>query len=76
MQDRLNRLNQKLIGQKLPTIKFGIGIHTGPLIAGTVGNRQRLSYSLFGDTVNIAARIEKLTKTLPETAPFKPLAQR
>jgi class 3 adenylate cyclase len=71
MQQRLGVLNRKLVQQGLPVIKFGIGIHTGPLVAGTVGNRYRLNYSLFGDTVNVAARIEKLTKTLPETAPLQ-----
>lgn len=71
MQQRLSVLNRKLIQQGLPAIKFGIGIHTGQLVAGTVGNRYRLNYSLFGDTVNVAARIEKLTKTLPETAPIQ-----
>jgi adenylate cyclase len=71
MHERLRALNQHLAAQKLPLIKFGIGIHTGPLIGGTVGNRHRLNYSLFGDTVNIAARLESMTKALPEEAPFK-----
>ncbi len=71
MQQRLEVLNRRLLQQGLPAIEFGIGIHTGPLVAGTVGNRYRLNYSLFGDTVNVAARIEKLTKTLPETAPIQ-----
>ena len=70
MHQRLKSLNQQLVRQDLPTIKFGIGIHTGPLIGGTVGNRHRLNYSLFGDTVNIAARLESMTKSLPENAPF------
>ncbi len=70
MHQRLKSLNQHLAAQNLPTIKFGIGIHTGPLIGGTVGNRHRLNYSLFGDTVNIAARLETMTKSLPEEAPF------
>ena len=70
MHQRLKHLNRKLARQNLPTIEFGIGIHTGPLIGGTVGNRHRLNYSLFGDTVNIAARLETLTKALPDEAPF------
>ncbi len=71
MHERLRSLNRQLAAQKLPLIEFGIGIHTGPLIGGTVGNRHRLNYSLFGDTVNIAARLEGMTKDLPEDAPFK-----
>jgi adenylate cyclase len=71
MHERLRSLNQHLAAQNLPLIKFGIGIHTGQLIGGTVGNRHRINYSLFGDTVNIAARLESMTKALPEEAPFK-----
>lgn len=73
MHGRLQRLNQQLTAQNLPNIKFGIGIHTGPLVGGTVGNRHRLNYSLFGDTVNVAARLESLTKSLSPSAPFKVL---
>ena len=71
MHQRLNILNDQLLAQNLPTIDFGIGIHTGPLIGGTVGSKNRLSYSVFGDTVNIAARLESMTKGLPQSTPFK-----
>lgn len=40
-----------------------IGIHTGPLLAGTVGNAERLKYTSIGDTVNVAARLEAYAKT-------------
>ena len=73
MHGRLRRLNHQLAAQNLPEIKFGIGIHTGPLVGGTVGNRHRLNYSLFGDTVNVAARLESMTKSLPASAPFSVL---
>ena len=73
MHQRLEMLNLHLRRQQLPTIDFGIGIHTGLLTGGTVGSRHRLNYSVFGDTVNIAARIESMTKRLPESAPFKML---
>lgn len=65
MHEKLTELNQFFAQNNLPTVNFGIGIHTGPLVAGTVGNRNRMSYSLFGDTVNVAARIESRTKDLP-----------
>ena len=71
MHERLETLNFHLQRQNLPTIDFGIGIHTGSLIGGTVGSRHRLNYSVFGDTVNIAARIESMTKGLPPSTPFK-----
>ncbi len=71
MHDRLNALNKRFEEQGKPLIKFGIGIHTGTVVAGTVGGAERLSYSVVGDTVNVAARLEAMTKNLTADKQFK-----
>lgn len=71
MHERLKQLNKHLKAEGKPVIQFGIGIHTGPLIAGSVGGSRRLNYSVIGDTVNVAARLEAMNKELTTDKPYK-----
>ena len=48
-------------------LRIGIGVNTGQVIAGTIGGGSKLEFTLIGDTVNVAARVEQLTKTTGDT---------
>jgi len=58
----LEKLNDVLQNQGVPKINIGIGLNTGIVVAGNMGSITRLNYSVIGDTVNLAARLEGLTK--------------
>ena len=62
MRRRLDELNGQRAGQEKPPLEHGIGICTGQVLAGITGSDDRQSYTLIGSTVNLAARIENLTK--------------
>jgi class 3 adenylate cyclase/tetratricopeptide (TPR) repeat protein len=57
----INKFSDQLKDQKeMPSIKMRIGIHTGPVIVGTLGNDLRVEFKAVGDTVNLASRMERL----------------
>jgi len=58
----VKKLNYELEAKRRAPIQIGIGIHSGPAIVGSVGSPQRLEFTAIGNTVNIASRIEGLTK--------------
>ena len=50
--------------KRYPEVGFGVGLHSGGLVAGNVGTAERMEYTVLGDTVNVASRIESQTKDI------------
>jgi adenylate cyclase len=64
MRARLAAFNAAREASGKPPLRHGIGVHTGTVLAGNIGSAERLSYALVGDAVNLASRIQDLTKTV------------
>jgi len=64
MWQTLDRLNAKWTSEGKRTVRMRVGIFTGPLVAGCLGGADRLEYTVIGDTVNTAARLESAGKLI------------
>ncbi len=66
-RDTLEGLNQTWRAQGLPELPTRFGLATGPVVVGNMGARTRLAYTVLGDTVNLASRLEGLNKVYGTT---------
>jgi adenylate cyclase len=63
MLERVEQLNEENKNDPtIPQLRIGIGMHTGSLMAGSIGSASRQEYSVIGATVNLASRLESLNK--------------
>ncbi len=64
MQEKLAELNASFAREGKPPLKMGIAIHTGVAVAGNIGSQEKMQYTVIGDSVNLASRMEGANKRL------------
>jgi adenylate cyclase len=69
MESAMQRLNDAWSAEGLPVGGLRVGLHTGPMVAGSLGKGPRMEFCLLGDTANVGARLEQLGKEYAEPGP-------
>jgi class 3 adenylate cyclase len=67
MHERQAAVNERWAGEGLPEFGLGIGLSTGPVAAALLGSEERLEYTVVGDTVNLAQRLQDLARPAGRT---------
>ena len=62
MQERLRELNEQWRGQGMPELRMGVGVNSGEVIVGNLGSTEKMEVTVIGDEVNLASRLEGLSK--------------
>ena len=62
IQEAIGNLNQRWAAQGAPALNVGVGINSGSVLVGNVGSPERMDYTVIGEDVNLASRVEGLTK--------------
>jgi len=62
MREALERYNTEITARGLPRLEFGVGVHAGEVVAGVMGSDRLMEFTVIGDSVNLAARVEALTR--------------
>ena len=65
--EHIQALNRERFHKDLPELSLGVGVSTGPVIAGGIGTTERLQYTVIGDTVSTAQRIQQVTREIGHT---------
>jgi adenylate cyclase len=62
IQQAMQRFNKQFVSAGIPPIRIGIGLHKGSLMLGVIGEAERMETTVISDAVNVAARLERLTR--------------